>query len=429
MAEKIRLEDRECPLSATLGLVGEWWTLLILHDAFDGYTRFDEFQANLGISSSLLTSRLKRLVANGLLERRQYQEHPPRHEYVLTDLGRSLRPVIVALAAWGNARLAPDRTQHGARRLRNRRRSRTRPRRPSIRSTRRRTRLRLQRRARCQQAVPRPLRRASPSEQSGASQSRVPHCTHPRTCASHSERISADLLGNRSRGTPLSSDVSSQPPTRRCPGTASYAPTAAHPWAPTNSPSSAKNAYRCTATASTSTTRKALTTRTRPRNRSCGAHDRHEARNRRPNTAMLHRPNAHATISGNSSCQNASPCDPTRSVMTTSAPASRSASAHRVAFSRKNGSSVPATRYVRGSRARHHARRSVTPARRGGEDRTVDVRMPKPDGERQLATRRDTEHRGALGGQRDAETRPRPSADVLDEEPLVCREPFRVEAR
>jgi DNA-binding HxlR family transcriptional regulator/alkylated DNA nucleotide flippase Atl1 len=107
MAEKIRLEDRECPLSATLGLVGEWWTLLILHDAFDGYTRFDEFEANLGISSSLLTSRLKRLVANGLLERRQYQAHPPRYEYVLTDLGRSLRPVIIALAAWANARLAP----------------------------------------------------------------------------------------------------------------------------------------------------------------------------------------------------------------------------------------------------------------------------------------------------------------------------------
>ena len=63
MAEKIRLEDRECPLSATLGLVGEWWTLLILHDAFDGFTRFDQFQENLGISSSLLTSRLKRLVA------------------------------------------------------------------------------------------------------------------------------------------------------------------------------------------------------------------------------------------------------------------------------------------------------------------------------------------------------------------------------
>jgi DNA-binding HxlR family transcriptional regulator/alkylated DNA nucleotide flippase Atl1 len=108
LVEKIRLEDRECPLSATLGLVGEWWTLLILHDAFDGYTRFDQFQANLGISSSLLTSRLKRLVDNGLLERRQYQERPPRHEYVLTELGRSLRPVIVVLAAWGNARLEPS---------------------------------------------------------------------------------------------------------------------------------------------------------------------------------------------------------------------------------------------------------------------------------------------------------------------------------
>jgi DNA-binding HxlR family transcriptional regulator len=108
MAEKIRLEDRECPLSATLGLVGEWWTLLILHDAFDGYTRFDQFQDNLGISSSLLTSRLKRLVASGLLERRPYQTNPPRHEYVLTELGRSLRPVIVVLAGWGNARLPPE---------------------------------------------------------------------------------------------------------------------------------------------------------------------------------------------------------------------------------------------------------------------------------------------------------------------------------
>src|SRR3954470_7197681 len=107
MAERIRLEDRECPLSATLGLVGEWWTLLILHDAFDGYTRFDQFQDNLGISSSLLTSRLKRLVDVGLLERRQYQTKPIRHEYVLTELGRSLRPVIIALAAWGNARLDP----------------------------------------------------------------------------------------------------------------------------------------------------------------------------------------------------------------------------------------------------------------------------------------------------------------------------------
>jgi DNA-binding HxlR family transcriptional regulator len=108
MAGKIRLEDRECPLSSALGLVGEWWTLLILHDAFDGYTRFDQFQQNLGISSSLLTSRLKTLVAEGILERQRYQTNPPRSEYVLTDLGRSLRPVIVVLAAWRNAQLDPS---------------------------------------------------------------------------------------------------------------------------------------------------------------------------------------------------------------------------------------------------------------------------------------------------------------------------------
>ena len=108
MAGRIRSEDWECPLSTTVQHVGEWWTLLLLHDAFDGYTRFDEFQRNLDISTSMLTARLKTLVADGLLERRQYQDNPPRHEYVLTELGRSLRPVIVTLAAWGNQRLAPE---------------------------------------------------------------------------------------------------------------------------------------------------------------------------------------------------------------------------------------------------------------------------------------------------------------------------------
>ncbi|MGY5045410.1 winged helix-turn-helix transcriptional regulator [Streptomyces sp. 900105755] len=108
MPSRIRLEDRECPLSTTAQHVGEWWTLLILHDAFDGYTRFDQFQQNLDISTSMLTARLKTLVADGLLERRLYQDKPARHEYVLTERGRSLRPVIVALAAWGNRHLAPQ---------------------------------------------------------------------------------------------------------------------------------------------------------------------------------------------------------------------------------------------------------------------------------------------------------------------------------
>jgi DNA-binding HxlR family transcriptional regulator len=108
MVAKIRLEDRECPLSSALGIVGEWWTVLILHDVFDGYHRFDEFQTNLGISSSLLSSRLKRLVDDGILTRERYQDHPPRFEYHLTELGRTLRPVLVVLAAWRNAQLAPD---------------------------------------------------------------------------------------------------------------------------------------------------------------------------------------------------------------------------------------------------------------------------------------------------------------------------------
>lgn len=108
MSAHVRVEDRECPLSTAMSYVGEWWTILILHDCFDGYTRFDQFQANIGLSSSMLTTRLKTLVDNGVLTRRAYQERPLRHEYVLTDLGRSLRPILVAMAAWRNAQLAPD---------------------------------------------------------------------------------------------------------------------------------------------------------------------------------------------------------------------------------------------------------------------------------------------------------------------------------
>lgn len=108
MPARVRVEDRECPLSTAMSYVGEWWTILILHDCFDGYTRFDQFEANIGLSSSMLTTRLKTLVENGILTKRAYQDKPARYEYVLTDLGRSLRPVLVAMAAWRNAQLAPE---------------------------------------------------------------------------------------------------------------------------------------------------------------------------------------------------------------------------------------------------------------------------------------------------------------------------------
>src|SRR5262249_37430288 len=81
------------------------------------------------------------------------------------------------------------------------------------------------------------------------------------------------------------------------------------------------------------------------------------------------------------------------------------------------------------NRTRHDTRRSVTSARGGAEDRTIDIRMPEPDGEREFSTRRDTEHGGTAGRQCDSETRPHPLAYVLDEEPLVRGEPLRVKAR
>lgn len=97
-----------CPVARSLERVGEWWSILILRDAFYGLTRFDQFQSSLGIAPNMLTRRLKALVEAGLLERRLYQARPPRHDYVLTAMGRDFRPVLWTLAAWGNRHLAPE---------------------------------------------------------------------------------------------------------------------------------------------------------------------------------------------------------------------------------------------------------------------------------------------------------------------------------
>src|SRR5579875_3695827 len=100
--------NMQCPIARSLERVGEWWSILILRDAFHGLTRFDQFQESLGIAPNMLTRRLKALVEGGLLERRRYSEHPPRDEYVLTERGRDFRPVLVALLAWGNKHFAPE---------------------------------------------------------------------------------------------------------------------------------------------------------------------------------------------------------------------------------------------------------------------------------------------------------------------------------
>ncbi len=98
----------ECPAARALERVGEWWSILILRDAFHGLSRFDEFQASLGIAPNILTRRLKHLTENGLLERRRYNERPPRYEYRLTAQGRDFFPVLAALLAWGNRHLTPE---------------------------------------------------------------------------------------------------------------------------------------------------------------------------------------------------------------------------------------------------------------------------------------------------------------------------------
>ena len=98
----------QCPIARGLERVGEWWSILILRDAFYGLTRFDEFQKSLDIAPNMLTRRLNALVEGGVLERRRYSERPPRDEYILTDRGRDLRPVLQTMMAWGTRHFAPE---------------------------------------------------------------------------------------------------------------------------------------------------------------------------------------------------------------------------------------------------------------------------------------------------------------------------------
>ena len=97
-----------CPIARSLERVGEWWSILIIRDALHGFTRFDEFQKSLNIAPNMLTRRLNALVDAGLLERCRYSERPPRYEYILTDMGRDFRPVLIAMTAWGNRHFAPE---------------------------------------------------------------------------------------------------------------------------------------------------------------------------------------------------------------------------------------------------------------------------------------------------------------------------------
>ena len=98
----------ECSIARTLEVIGERWSLLIVRDAFYGARRFDDFREDLGIARNVLTDRLTTLVGHGILERQLYEERPPRYEYRLTDKGRDLLPVLLAMVRWGDRWAAGD---------------------------------------------------------------------------------------------------------------------------------------------------------------------------------------------------------------------------------------------------------------------------------------------------------------------------------
>lgn len=101
-------EEMNCSVAQCLEVVGEWWSLLIVRDAFLGVRRFDDFQARLGIARNVLTDRLHKLVDAEIFDRVQYQDRPPRYEYRLTERGRDLWPVITTMRQWGDRWAAPD---------------------------------------------------------------------------------------------------------------------------------------------------------------------------------------------------------------------------------------------------------------------------------------------------------------------------------
>jgi DNA-binding HxlR family transcriptional regulator len=91
----------DCPIAQSLEVVGEWWSLMVVREIFFGRRRFEEIHDDLGIARNTLTNRLNRLVDEGVLERRSYSETGRRAEYHLTEAGRDLYQVLIALVEWG----------------------------------------------------------------------------------------------------------------------------------------------------------------------------------------------------------------------------------------------------------------------------------------------------------------------------------------
>jgi DNA-binding HxlR family transcriptional regulator len=112
MPKRTSHQDATCPVARPLDAIGDGWSLLIIRDAFDGLRRFGEFQKNLGLAKNILSARLHSLVAHEILELVPAADGSQYQEYVLTEKGRGLFPVLVALRQWGDENFfEPDETR------------------------------------------------------------------------------------------------------------------------------------------------------------------------------------------------------------------------------------------------------------------------------------------------------------------------------
>jgi DNA-binding HxlR family transcriptional regulator len=101
-------DGQVCSVARALEAMGDRWTMLVIREAFLGTRRYEDYQRNLGVARNVLADRLARLVDEGILRRRRYQERPERFEYALTEKGIDLWPVLVSLMKWGDRHAAPD---------------------------------------------------------------------------------------------------------------------------------------------------------------------------------------------------------------------------------------------------------------------------------------------------------------------------------
>ncbi|MDB5366349.1 MAG: transcriptional regulator [Rhodospirillales bacterium] len=105
MVKRTSFEGDVCAVARSLDVIGDWWSLLIIRDALGGVRRFSQFQRSLGAAKNMLASRLKTLVAHGILDIEPAQDGGAHLEYAITDKGRALMPVLAALSQWGREHL------------------------------------------------------------------------------------------------------------------------------------------------------------------------------------------------------------------------------------------------------------------------------------------------------------------------------------